>query len=112
MNLLKKVSEVREQFERKELDKILLKKLYSRYTFVDDLDFFIMTALNQFPKLNCGLATVYLQYLLGGNIIKGKYKDNSHTFLVLNNLVIDITSDQYRGPKVYVGELNLPWSVK
>ena len=67
-----------------------------------------------FPNLNCGLATVYLRKLFSdGRIVNGKYKDNNHTFLLLeDSVVVDITSDQYGGPKVYVGPLQSPWSLE
>ncbi len=109
MNLKLKALQVRKQFENKEIDDCLLKDLYSRYASVENIGLFIKTALNQFPKLNCGLASVYLQHLLGGKMIKGKYEDSNHTFLLVKDQVVDITADQYGGPKVYVGELKLPW---
>lgn len=57
-------------------------------------------------------ATVYLNHLFSaGEIVNGKFKGNNHTFLLLDqNIVVDITADQYGGPRVYVGEMKLPWS--
>ena len=67
-----------------------------------------------FPNLNCGLATVYLRKLFSdGKIVNGKYQNKNHTFLLLeDSVVVDITSDQYGGPKVYVGLLQSPWSLE
>jgi len=48
-----------------------------------------------------------------GEIVQGKYQNENHTFLMLeDNQIVDITADQYGGPKVYVGDLKLPWSLE
>ena len=100
-------------FEHKSVNKKILQTLYEKYTTVPDCKQFIERASDLFPKLNCGLASVYLQYLLKkGRIIQGKYGENNHTFLLVKNTIIDITADQYGGPKIYIGPLQVPWSLK
>lgn len=109
VELLDLVSSVRTKFEEGKIDYKLLEELYLNYNKIDCIDEFLLKSRELFPKLNCGLATVYLQHLLGGEIINGKYSDQNHTFLLLENQIIDITADQYGGPKVYVGVLKEPW---
>lgn len=105
--------ETRKKFRNKKVDKGELEELYSRYNSVGDTRLFVETAISHFPRLNCGLASVYLKKQIGkGNIINGKFKGNNHTFLLVDNrLVVDITSDQYGGPEVYVGQIKYPWRV-
>ncbi|MEK6826458.1 MAG: hypothetical protein AABX90_02415 [Nanoarchaeota archaeon] len=57
------------------------------------------------------MATLYLRDVIeGGDIVRGSYKDKNHTFpLIDGNTVVDITADQYGGPKIYVGLLRKPW---
>jgi hypothetical protein len=97
----------REEFENRKVDKIL----YGRYAKIHNLKDFLKKAQGMFPKLNCGLTCVYLQRNLGeGEIVNGKYGMENHTFLLLNKkTVVDITADQYGGPKVYCGPLKYPW---
>ncbi len=103
---------VRADFEAGAIDESELKLLYRQYNPLDDIDSFMAHAREMFPRLNCGLATVYLKKIFpDGKIAMGKYGENNHTFLLLDELVIDITSDQYGGPKVYVGGLQSPWSI-
>jgi hypothetical protein len=107
------VQEVRKDFENKEVDPVLLQRLYSEYNDISDIEIFIAQAINQFPLLSCGVASVYLRHILGaGEIVQGRYHDNYHTFLLLKNLLIDITADQYAGPAVYIGALKEPWRCK
>ena len=103
--------ETRRNFLNKKVDKWELEDLYSKYNFVGDTCLFVETAISHFPRLNCGLASVYLKKQIGkGNIINGKFKGNNHIFLLVDNiLVVDITSDQYGGPEVYVGPVKYPW---
>lgn len=111
---VKKVAfEVRKRFESKQVDKEELKKLYLAYHDACCMDDFLDQAEKIFPKLNCGLTAVYLQKVLGkGEIIKGYYERNPHTFLLIDNYyIVDITSDQYDGPEIYVGPLKSPWAL-
>ena len=110
VNVQEIVQEVRKKFERAEIEKSELVRLYSIYNPNVDSSIFVEEAIKIFPKLNCGLASVYLQELLGGEIVRGYYDGYPHTYLLLSGQVIDVTSDQYGGPKVYVGELKLPWT--
>ncbi|MDD5437790.1 MAG: hypothetical protein PHC70_01455 [Patescibacteria group bacterium] len=104
------VKRIRLEFEKKRVSKIKLKNLYFKYNPVINVISFIKEAEKLFPKLNCGLTSVYLKNVLGGEVIQGKYGQHKHTFLLLNDQVVDITADQYGGPKVYIGELRYPWS--
>ncbi|MDP3882297.1 MAG: hypothetical protein Q8Q31_05460 [Nanoarchaeota archaeon] len=111
---IKKVAfEIRKKFESKQVDKEELKELYLAYHDVCCMDDFLEQAEKIFPRLNCGLTSVYLQKVLRrGEIIKGYYENNPHTFLLIDNLhIVDITADQYQGPEVYVGPLTSPWSL-
>jgi hypothetical protein len=103
----------RKLFETGLINDNLLIDLYNHYNKdVGNTNLFIKRAKDLFPKLNCGLASVYLQKLLGeGEVIGGKYKDQDHTFLLLKRMVIDITADQYGGPRVYIGPLKRPWAL-
>ena len=106
------VERVRVEFEEKRVPKDLLSCLYTRYNPEIDGNRFVAEAEKLFPKLNCGLTSVYLQDMLGGNVIQGKYRAHNHTFLLVGNLVVDITADQYDGSGVYIGELKFPWTLK
>ncbi len=105
---------VRERFEARDLDRDLLARLYGDYADVGDVKQFVNQALEMFPRLSCGVASVYLRYELGkGAIVQGGYGLHDHTFLRLDDgTLIDITADQYGGPRTYVGKLLPPWSLK
>lgn len=110
---IKEIAEdIRQEFEFCRVDNGLLAKLYIKYSNVPDIEDFLKQARESFPKLNCGLATVYLRHRLGeGEIVNGKYGKENHSFLLLNGkTVIDITADQYGGPRVYCGPLKPPWA--
>lgn len=102
----------RKEFEAGMTDQKLLIELYRNYADVGDTSHFVTKAKDIFPDGNCGLATLYLQKELGGKIIQGKYREHDHTFLFLDETVIDITADQFGGPKIYIGPLHLPWALK
>ncbi len=103
--------EVRRSFERDEIPRSKLEKLYLDYNPIKDITIFIQRALEAFPRGNCGLTSVYLgQFLPKAEIVRGHYEREPHTFLVLRkNTVIDITADQFGGPRVYVGSFRDPW---
>lgn len=102
--------QARKDFENNFVEQKLLKKLYCKYNNIKNIDVFMKRAGRIFPRLNCGVASVYLQYLLKkGTIINGKYGEENHTFLSVDNIIIDITADQYGGPKVYVGPVKGSW---
>ncbi len=104
------VEKTRKDFESKSVDFELLKKLYSEYQAVPDIDLFIERAIELFPQGNCGLASLYLRHILGvGRIIQGRYEGHNHTFLMVDEEVIDITADQFGGPKLYIGKPTTPW---
>jgi len=66
-----------------------------------------------FPKLNCGIASLYIQYKLKhGTIVQGFYNNIPHTFFLLGDNIIDITADQFGGPKIYTGKLKEPWRIQ
>ena len=103
----------RKIFEQRKTDKKILKESYLEYNPIENVDGFIEKSETLFPKLNCGLASVYLKKMLGvGDIVKGSYENQKHTFLLVNKkVVVDITADQFGGPEVYVGSLISPWSL-
>lgn len=113
LNVEQIASKARADFEAWRINEDELKKLYQQYNPISDVDSFMNSAKEMFPNLNCGLATVYLRKLFSkGRIVNGKFEKNNHTFLLLDDsLVVDITSDQYGGPKIYVGPLQSPWSL-
>lgn len=103
---------IRKEFRNFRIDEKELKRIYQDYNTLGNPDLFLSSSKQIFPNLNCGLTTVYLRNLLGGEIINGKYKDNNHTFLILRKkIIIDITADQYKGPEVYVGPIRKPWAI-
>lgn len=112
-DFIKNLETIRQEFVNKSIDKNLLTKIYQEYSCIADSDLFVEEALDIFPKLNCGLASVYLKHLNPRlMIVRGKYLQENHTFcLTPNNLVVDITADQYGGPQVYLGEFKIPWQV-
>jgi hypothetical protein len=101
----------RKDFEKGNIDKNELRRLYLNYNPIKNINLFIKKAKKFFPKLNCGLASVYLKKLISdGKIIRGKYLNKNHTFLLLEDkIIVDITSDQYGGPKIYVGPIKYPY---
>jgi hypothetical protein len=104
----------RRRFESQQVCPAILSVLYQAYNPLPDIGSFINRAKTLFPRLNCGLASIYLQKLLNrGDIIQGHYASHRHTFLMLNHsLIVDITADQFGGPKVYVGPVKAPWGLR
>jgi hypothetical protein len=111
-SLLKEARLVRRVFELRQCDRRLLAELYGRYNPVPDIRGFIERALAMFPKLCCGLAIIYLRHRLGGWGVacQGFYRTIPHTVLAADDLLIDITADQFGGPAVYVGPVLYPWT--
>ena len=104
---------VRGDFEAGRVDARLLADLYRGYAPVPDPETFVSEAVQMFPALCCGLASVYLQFLLGaGAIVRGRFGRSNHTVLEIpeQGLIIDITADQFGGPAVYVGPWREPWA--
>ncbi len=107
------VLKARMDFEQKKVLKKELIKLYNNYNKIKDAERFVDKAIRQFPKLNCGLSSLYLQEKLKtGKVVQGKYGRNNHTFLLVNDKIIDITADQYGGPYFYIGQLKEPWRLR
>lgn len=102
---------IRKEFEHGEVSCEVLINLYKKYHPIDDIEGFIEQSQELFPHLNCGIASVYLKHILqAGEVKRGKYRDENHSFLVIDKTtVVDITADQFGGPRVYVGSLQLPW---
>ncbi len=108
--LLREALEAREAFRARRCDATLLARLYEHYNPVPRTELFVERALDMFPSLCCGLASVYLQYRLGeGTVTRGSFRNEQHTFLLTRGCVVDITADQFGGPEVYVGLLAAPW---
>lgn len=103
--------QTRKQFEAGIADCELLIELYREYADVGDTSQFVDKARNIFPLGNCGLASLYLKKELGGEVVQGKYGEHNHTFLLIDDTVVDITADQFGGPEVYVGPLRKPWTL-
>ena len=102
--------DAREELKNGRVDPELLARLYHDYNPIPDMDVFIERALGMFPKLCCGLASLYLRYRLNEGVVHyGWYEEERHTFLVAQGWVLDITADQFGGPPTYVGPLAPPW---
>jgi hypothetical protein len=106
--------DVRQAFDKGTVPRPLLRELYLEYNpDVLDLDQFLSYATDIFPKGNCGIASIYLRHVLGQGIVtEGQYLTEQHQFLQLGKVVVDITADQFGGPPVYVGPLELPWNLR
>lgn len=111
MNRKKVAHQTRHLFESGAVNHELLVGLYREYADVGDTLHFVAKAKDIFPNGNCGLTSLYLKKQLGGKVVQGKYKEHNHTFLLIDDIVIDITADQFGGPGVYVGHLQLPWAL-
>lgn len=102
--------ETRLAFERNAFDIELARTAYGAYAPGIDLDLFLSRARALFPALNCGLCSTYLGAVLGCGVVRrGRYGDAGHTVLMVGDLIVDITADQFGGPRVYVGALQRPW---
>jgi|GEM_PF-3381607 len=105
---IKKVAQqARQNLESGRVDRKLLAKLYAKYNQnIEDPDEFVAQGLAMFPRLCCGIASVYLKHLLGsGKIVTGKCGEELHTFLLVDDFVIDITGDQFGGQSVFIGQV-------
>ena len=83
----------------------------------------VATAKSYFPKGCCGMASCCLADLIPkSKIVHGHYKKTKrwflfwnkttlepHTWVMVNDKLIDITADQFGGPKIYIGPLLSPW---
>ncbi len=102
--------EIRRELVARLCDPELLASLYFQYNAVAERRLFVDRALEMFPRLCCGLASVYAQHRLGGGaVVRGWYDRERHTFLSFRGWVVDLTADQFLGPAVYVGHLRAPW---
>jgi hypothetical protein len=106
--------ETRAEFEAWTVPVPELKEWYQAYNPVGDINRFFRWAEKHFPMGGCGLATLLLQHkLAAGRILRGSYAGQNHTLLGLpEQLGVDITADQYGGPKVYFGKIEPPWSTR
>jgi hypothetical protein len=110
-SIYKVVWQARKNFEQRTIPVEKLGELYFTYNPEVEPPSFVEKARHLFPHLNCGLTSVYLRSILGGKITRGRYQNHDHTFLLWRHLVVDITADQFGGPKVYVGKLMSPWKI-
>lgn len=108
----------RTEFDEKKVERKKLIHLFEKQNpdFGTGADIIVDLHLRTFPFLACELATIYMQYLLqDGEVTSGSYVTPDgivlpHTFLMFDDLTgVDITADQFRGPKVYVGPIVAPW---
>jgi hypothetical protein len=105
-------ADVRLEFEQARVDRERLARLYSAYNPIRDIALFVERALGLYPHLCCGLASLYLRQRLGNGVVHcGSYGGTQHTFLVAHGLLLDITCDQFGGPRIYVGPVAPPWRV-
>ena len=113
MDLNSKIDNIRSDFERGSIPNNILVSLYSGYNKEVDSSVFVTKSKKMFPKLNCGLTSLYIQKKLGeGEIVRGSYLGNPHTFLMLDDKqIVDITADQYGGLGVYIGKIKQPWKL-
>lgn len=113
--LINLANETREQFELHQIPRELLGQLYTEYNpHLLDTREFLEAAEYLFPRLNCGLATVYLAFAYDGpsEFIQGAFEGESHTFLRVGKTVVDITADQYQGgPRIFAGEPTNSWEI-
>lgn len=114
MNTIKNLEVIataaRADFESQHIDRVLLRELYVMYAQVADVSYFLDQAAQRFPEGNCGLASVYLQHVIGdGDVRYGRYSGLGHTILVVSGVGVDITADQFGGPRVFVGGLAEPY---
>ena len=114
MDEIKTIAEsIRAEFENGTIPLNLVKSLYQSYNPLENIDIFFDEARKLFPKGSCGIASVYLNaQIKGSRIIRGRYNEKKHTFLLVNNNIVDITADQYGGPKVYIGPIVSPWNLE
>ena len=113
---IKDVAErVREIFEKKKLrprSREVIKRRLSRLPLEESrIDEMINKAVEQFPREACIIASLYLNIRLRhrGLIVIGSYQEKPHTYIVLDGVIVDITADQFGGPRVYVGPIKEPW---
>jgi hypothetical protein len=109
-------TEVREGFELQSLDPKIVWSRYCRWVPDArhwDKDKFLSLANTAFPLGCCGLASAFLseEVDIGCGIPEHiLYKDEPHTILLGSLAMIDITADQFGGPRIYVGPMVRPWS--
>lgn len=103
---------VRHDFEQGIIDRELLTRICNGYKATDSIQEFIQEASECFPYGNQIIASLYIREKVGGTVTEGTFNSEPHAFLMLKDKrIIDITADQYGGPKVYVGPLVHPWSL-
>ena len=114
--------ETREAFEMhpERIDLDLLAELYATYNpAIPDSLKFVESAIDSFPFGACGVASVWNRHLLGGigQVMYGRYEYRSksvgHTVLHISelDLISCVTSDQFDGKPIHVGEPKHPWSI-
>lgn len=73
----------------------------------------IANAQSTFPKGCCGMASCLLASRIpNAQLVHGLYEcpqQEPHTWVMVDDLVLDITADQFGGPPVYIGPLEKPW---
>jgi hypothetical protein len=107
---LRTVIEVRAAFETGTYDEDIAVAAYQADAPVPDIELFLRRARVLFPALNCGLCSAYLRAVLGfGSMARTRYNGHPHTVLAVDNVIIDITADQFGGPPTYVGAVQPPW---
>ncbi|HVV67264.1 MAG TPA: hypothetical protein VHB72_04330 [Candidatus Saccharimonadales bacterium] len=107
--------EVREGFEQRSFDPEVV---WARYcSWVPDARHwdrgkFLDLANTSFPLGCCGLASAFLSKEVDvgyGQPEHIYYKSYPHTVLLGDIAMVDITADQFGGPRIYVGPMVDPW---
>ena len=109
-------AKVRNEFESQSVDRDLLWVRYCRWNpaaWRYDKNRYLDLAAASFPLGSCGLASAYLW----GEVDVGEgqpksvyYRGYEHTVLLGRIAMVDITADQFGGPRVYIGPMLDPWT--
>jgi hypothetical protein len=119
--IMSEAAVARHELASNTVDRKLLADLCLPYasSFGGNVDHFLDRTLPNFPDGNCGVASIYLKHRLeGGELRNGTFHGLTHVVLDLSEVVLqyddlisDITADQFGGPKIYVGPMRDPWSL-
>lgn len=79
-----------------------------------EVDKLMETAKRLFPTGCCGLASCLVAAEIpDAKVVTGAYvhdgEERPHTWVEYESMVVDVTADQFGGPRVYVGEKTSEW---
>lgn len=128
--------EARREWEQDAIDYKLLCKLYRKWVEefgltdhrveLDDYGIrsIVQLARHYFPKGCCGVASCWLaRKIPDSKLVHGAYQirkkkwfglkvkvtEEPHTWIETGDTIIDITADQFGGPKIYIGPVKEPY---